>query len=79
MAIRKLPGGTIEADTPAEMREYRSSEPERDLRTLDLQGQDEPQPIGRGFITPLFCFLPIKGRNWILTPLACFYKPTTKR
>ncbi len=79
MPIRRSRDGTIKADTADEMQDYLRSKPEKDLRSVESEGRHEDQPGGRGFITPLFCFLPTKSRNWILTPLACFYRPTSKR
>ena len=77
MSIRKLPDGSFEADSSAEMREFLATEPERDLRSVQFESG---KPTERtGFITPLFCFLPIKSRNWILTPLACFYRPSNRK
>lgn len=58
------------------MREYTNGRAERDLREL---ATEDTLGKSRGFITPLLCFLPTSNRNWILTPLACLYRPTDRR
>ena len=80
MAIRYHADGTVEADSGEELDAYLASRSEHDLRTvMDERGRLEPSKSGfRGFFSPLVCIVPRDSGRWILSPIACFYRPEKK-